>query len=400
MVIRPYPTERGHPPGGACRFALAFGLLLSGTVQLLAGEVWSEILSTPEDEKAGEPILDIVAFDGRLYLRQLRKPGPAAILSLSPKEDMAVEKAAVELKTESSGLGLFRVLDGKLHIPDAGPPAKTPGGYYVSAGGGRWERVSVGDEPACFYDIASFDGKLFLAGNGRRGALVCSSRDGGKSWEMTWLNAEAARWSPRASHLLTVGKELFVMAAREVDKAAAATNTVAPIAWGAWYLLSYFPAGSDRGLYFDGPPRPVLALREIAPGTSIASPGFFLGSDAPFRDGVVYVVLSSDGTARDSKGGLFYAVPKDVPAAGGRILAGRRIPKMDLARAVKVEKGTCYVLLAENASTEAQVMASRDLETWQTIFDGKLPSQAVSLGVADGACYLGLLDGAVGCVTE
>jgi hypothetical protein len=134
----------------------------------------------------------------------------------------------------------------------------------------------------------------------------------------------------------------------------------------------------------------------MAPGSELPNVGRMLAHDTTFAGGLLYTVLAEGGTIRDEKAGLFHATVKGGGPQVGRTLVARRLADMDLARDVAVENGTCYVLLAANApERKARIVASPDLEKWQTVFSGEFDASPVSLGVLKGTCFVGLADGAL-----
>ena len=74
--------------------------------------------------------------------------------------------------------------------------------------------------------------------------------------------------------------------------------------------------------------------------------------------------------------------------AGVMIQTGRALD-------VAVEGDTCAALLAADASRDARVVSSTDLETWTELAAGTLPAPPTAVGLVAGRCYLGLEDGTV-----
>lgn len=115
---------------------------------------------------------------------------------------------------------------------------------------------------------------------------------------------------------------------------------------------------------------------------------------------MLFVVLSGQGIMKDPLVGLFYAEPFDSPPADGRTLSGSRVPGLQLKRSFCTEGRKLYALLAGNTSKKARVLLSEDLKHWQVLFDSELPAQAVSIGVLEEKCFLGLANGGVGVLEE
>ena len=352
-------------------------------------------LAGPEEEAGkapkSQPVIGLTVFDDRIYVSaavRKKEPPTAAITAFNPKDD-SLNK---ELATESTRFGKPRTIDGKLYIPDAAPGEEIEhGGYYVSAGKGKWERVAVLDKKAVFLDIAHHDGKLFLAGSLEEKGTIAWKQDGEESWHVERLNAQAARWAPNAARFLQVKDHLSVLCVRIPDPNP--TARAAPAAWGAWYLLHYCPERSVRGFLFDGKARMLPVLKLIAPDSQLRKLGYWPWHETPFLGGLLFTVLDEGGTILDEKGGLFHATIGEGNPQEGRTFMGRRVPEMNLARAIASEKDTCYVLLAGNAEKRALVRSSTDLRQWATVFDGELSGTPTSLAVLDGTCYMGIDDG-------
>lgn len=362
-------------------------------------------------KKGSRTVLDLTRFGKRLYvsLAPPREPSyetPILYFDVT-KEDLVEEHVA-----RSSQFGNFRVIGQKLFLPDATLPPVGKGkgkdtedvehieggGYYVLPANGAWKRIRVTDKSAAFFDIAHFDGKTFLAGSLEGRGVVAWRQDGDEKWQFVNLTGQAARWAPQATRFLAAPDHLSLLAMRRPDPDPNAR--AAPKAWGAWYVLHYFPKTSERGFLFDGPPRPLPALRLLAPGSQLAKVDFSLGHDVPFGKGLLYTTLVEAGATRDDKGALFFAeVGRGNPQVGLTLIA-KRIAGTDLARDVAVDGDTCYVLLAANAQKSARIIASKDLESWKEVFSGELDATAVCLGVVDGKCFVGANDGGIVAIVE
>lgn len=338
-------------------------------------------------------VLDLVPFDGRLYVRMAPKEGTKQpIVSYDPKQDKFLHEAA----TGADSLGSLRVVGKGLLVPEAAP-SEGGVGYLTSAGGGKWERVSVEAAIDAIEDVAQFDAKTFLAGSHRGKAVVAWRAGERDEWHVEQLTRQATRFSRRASRFLVTEKRLFLLTQRYIAPGA---RFVAPMSWGAWYVLRYYPEGSERGFRFDGPPCPTRALCLLAPQSSILTEGFGVHHEHGFGGGLVYVVLGQDGLVGDPKGALFSARVRDALPWCGETLVAERVPHTELARGVAVSDGACFVLLAEATSRRATVVVSRDLKEWRTIFDGEVPDEATAIGVLNGVPYVGLMDGRVGKIEE
>lgn len=333
----------------------------------------------------------LVPFDGRLYVALQALPnGPVQpIVAYDPeKKDLRDESPTV-----GRHFGRLRVLENRLYVPVA-EPVGDAGGYYVSAGGGKWDWVPVAGAGAAFYDTARFDGKTFLAGRQKDQAIVAWRADGETTWRVEWLNGQAARFSIKAASFLCVTNHLTLMAAREVI--GDWPNQVAPREWGGWYVLPYTAGKSPRSFLFDGPARPLPALRRMAPDTQfLQNPKYGLARDVRWQGGLLYVVLRDSDLGLDTSGSLFYATLQDGNPQTGRTFTGKRIPGMGQARDIAVEGGQCAVLLGENARPQADITLSRDLEKWETVFSAELPGTPLSLALLEGRFYIGLDNGGI-----
>ncbi len=372
--------------------------------ELAAEGDWLEVAapgSTPDigfsaTKKGVQPVLDLTPFAGRLYISLAPKIEPtfdAPIISYDPAKQELIE----ETITQSAGFGNFRLLDKKLFLPDAAPSEGADGGgYYVSEGKGDWKRIAVMKERAAFFDISQFADKTFLAGSLDGKGIVAWRAKGDEQWQIVELTKQAARWSPLAARFLVDTDHLTLLAERQPDPNPMAR--VAPQAWGAWYVLHYYPGKSDRGFIFDGPPRPLPSLRLLAPGSRLPDVGHLLAHDVPFSSGLLYTIVAEGGAVRDEKGGLFHAKNGKGNAQVGRTFIARRIPGMDGASDVAVEQGRCYVLLADNAQKKGRIVATSDLRKWDEIYAGQFDASPISLGVISQTCYVGLADGTIAMI--
>jgi len=347
-------------------------------------------LGTEASTGAARAVLDLVPFDGRVYIslapaREASVHGP--IVCYDPAKTDLIE----EHVTTCSRLGQYRVIEGRLFVPDAGPDGESGGGYYVTEGGGKWDRVRVMDETAELLDVARHQERTFLAGSLGGKAIVAHRSDAEGKWHVIHLTKQAARWSPRAVRFLVGSDHLTLLAERVPDPNP--NVRAAPQAWGAWYVLHYFPDGSDRGFLIDGPARPLPSLRLLAPGSRLTDEPHYLAHDVPFLNGLLYTVLSGGGEIRDEKGCLFYAETGQENPQVGRTFMAQRIRGLEQARDVAIAGGLCYVLLAENAKETLKIVASRDLRKWSEVFVGELDSPAISLAVLGRTCYVGTVGG-------
>jgi hypothetical protein len=346
---------------------------------------------------AGERSVEaLVAFDGRLYpvLQPSAGSNRQAIVSVDPdKMDLRTENQTVAIR-----FGRFRILDGRLYAPVA-EPAEDAGGYYVTAGGGTWDWVPVAGSGAAFSDVTRFDGKTLLAGRQKDRAIVAWRADGEAAWHIEPLNDEAARFSYRAASFLSVSNHLVLLAVRDVI--GDWPLQVAPRDWGAWYVLAYTGGKGARGFLFDGPARPLPALRALAPESSLLqNPRYAVCRDVTWAGGLLYTVQREADKGADPAGGLFAATLKEDWPQAGRTFVGRRIARMGKARDIAVSGDTCAVLLGEDARPAAEIAVSTDLENWKTLFNGELPGTPLSLAVMKGRYYIGLDNGAIILVTK
>jgi hypothetical protein len=352
-----------------------------------------------ETVNGAEQAIDaLTPFDGRLYISLQAEPKgpPRPIIAYNPETLDLVEEAP----TAGRRFGRMRVIEGRLHVPIADPGADA-GGYWVSAGGGRWEQETVVQAPVAFHDIARFDSRIFLAGSSNGTAVVAWRADGAAEWRIEPLNAQAARFSFQAVSFLGVPERLSLLAVRDVI--GDWPPLVAPRDWGAWYLLHYTAGESPRGFLFDGPARPLPALRLLAPGSSLAQdPRVVLARDAAWQDGILAVTLHETDLRPDPQGGLLAIFPNaGTPQTGGVTFAGRRIAGMEQAGDVVVADGRCHVLLAGGGiAPQGRIVVSADLEAWETRFDGELPATPLALAVLGGKHYLGLANGRLLQVTQ
>lgn len=392
------PEKLGFPLSGFRPHAVfrsrMFLLVMLGAValgSLRAAEPWVEVLSPAMDLELAErtSVAGLRAFDGRLYIR-LGTPSNSNSLLPILAHDPAAMATRTEVARAGPRLGEFRVLDGVLHVP------VSTGGCFVSAGNARWDYLAAVSN-AWFRDAARRDGKTFLAGSLGDEAIVAWRPDNGQEWNVEHLRQQAARVSLFADRFLAGPDLLSLLALRDLGAEWPADRQQAPPReWGAWYLLHFQPDRSVRGFWFDGKARQTPVLEALAPGSSLSSNSdFAVHADAPFRDGLLFTLRGRTSGRLDPRGGLFFARPEPGTFLTGRTWVSRRIPGLELARDLAVEADTCAVLLAADASCEARVLMSRDLESWPVSFAGTLPAPPTAIGLLSGRCYLGLEDGTV-----
>lgn len=381
------------------RVCFLFGMTVSSAA-LAAG--WMEVCAPgrSDDELSGtasannpQGIEALTPFDGRLYVTLSRAPKGTAmpIVSFAPQTlDVHAEVPAAGIR-----FGRMRVLENRLYAPMI-EPAGDAGGYYLSAGGGKWEWVAV-TQPACaFYDVARFDRKTILAGEQGNGAIVAWRADNSETWHVESLTSQVARLSYMAASFIGVSNHLGLLAVR--DAPGVWPHGFAPREWGSWYVLSYTGGGLPRGFMFDGPARPLPALRMLAPDASLAdNPKIRVMRDVAWQDGLLALLLSSVDLRPDPKGGLLHIrLRKGAPQTWDPVFVGSRIADMENARDVAVADGLCAVLLVEEGfSPKVCVLVSGDLETWQTRFNEELPVSPQALALFNNEIYLGLDDGRI-----
>lgn len=384
-----------HGLVAVCGLALAFEAGAADWVEVASpGRAGGGVMGGTASGSGERSVEQLVPFDGRLY------PALQAVAEGPAQPIVAYDPVKTDLRTESQTVGRrfgrLRVLENRLYVPVAEPVGET-GGYYVSAGGGKWEWVPVAG--AAFYDVARFDGKTFLAGCQKDQAIVAWRADGETAWRVEPLNGQAARFSIKAASFLSVTNHLTLMAARDVI--GDWPNQVAPREWGGWYVLVYTAGQSPRSFLFDGPARPLPALRRMAPDTQfLQNPKYGLARDVRWQDGLLYVVLRESDLGLDTSGNLFFATLQEGNLQAGRTFTGKRLAGMGKARDIAVEGDQCAVLLGEDAKPQADIALSRDLEKWETVFSAELPGTPLSLALLEGRFYIGLDNGGIVRVTN
>lgn len=378
-------------------------LLLAGGLMLLScgafAADWTEVCAPGRSDiglfdldAEGQAVEALTPFDGRLYvtLQAVSQGKPCPIIAYNP-QNMELRE---ETPTVSRRFGRMRVLDDHLYVPVAEPTGDA-GGYYVSAGGGNWDWVPVTEGGAAFFDVVRFDGKTFLAGRRQDEALVAWRADGEDVWHIEELNAQATRFSYKASSFLCTPDHLALLVVRDVI--GDWPLRVAPRDWGAWYVLSYRGERSPRGFLFDGPARPLPALRALAPATSLLQdPKVALARDVTWKKGLLAILLRDADLRPDPQGGLLFLSLYEGNPQVGRSFAGQRIEGQEHACDIAVADGRCAVLLSEmRVRPQAKIALSSDLEAWETVFTAELPSLPLSVAVLNKRYYIGLANGGI-----
>ena len=355
-------------------------------------------------------VVDLVPFDGGVYVilaprhvstssdpRDLKNAPPPRACPILRYDPEALDVRS-EMATTGARFGRLRVIDSALHVPVA-EPVEGASGYYVSEGGGEWQWVQVDEQGTEFHDIVRFDGKTFLAGRRGGAAVVLWRESGENAWHTEELNQQAARFSYRAQTFLHTPGHLSLLAVRDVI--GEWPPRVAPREWGAWYVLHYHFGGSARGFLFDGQARPLPVLRAMAGGSQLAgNTRYRVCRDVAWGDGLLYTLLGDQLLLRDERGALFHGTVRKGNPQQGTTLFGSRVPAAGRVRDICVDDGVCTVLASQNLSRHAKVLASPDLETWRTLFEGELPDIPVSLALIEEDFLVGMADGTLLMLTR
>ena len=299
-------------------------------------------------------IWDMQAFDGRLYFgmgnSNNHPPAPNAkgghIWSYDPKSDLF----KVEYETDEEQVARFRIIRNRLVVPGHDPTDPWTYGNWYRLEPNGWKKHRTIPKGIHCYDMIEFNATLFAAlGTKPNENFVLRSKDDGITWEACGIRGM------RAYTLFTVDSHLHVSLYRGV---------------AAW-----------DGKRFQEPDQTVWF-----PGNTVRRQVQLVVRPVCFKDTTIYIGAYRATDHQWTPFGLY-------AATGTEHIRQIHLPGKPWDLLVK--DGTLYVLSAlETKKAEPAfticVTGTKDLTTWERLFQFKAPTFARSFEYLDGNFYFGL----------
>lgn len=134
-------------------------------------------------------VWDLQLFDNKIYIGQgdsAGNAGPVPVLSLDPATDAMNHEFVVD----EEQIDIFKIIDGKLHIPGHDSrEAWSLGNFYKKGIDSEWEKIRTIPNGIHVYDMLKFNGKLYasLGTRVRQGqSQIVESADDGLTWRAVY----------------------------------------------------------------------------------------------------------------------------------------------------------------------------------------------------------------------
>lgn len=330
-------------------------------------------------------VWDLQAFGGKLYIgagnSSNRGPavnaGPVPVMVWNPRSD----EFETEFMVDDEQIDTFYPSSPDLYIPGHDPTESWQSGNIYRLAEGQWQKYRSIPNAIHVYALSAYK-QLLLAGlslNTRgKGEDASSgvgiSADGGKTWQN--VNLEGARiYGFLQTKDSLYSTDMFL--GSQYDERLAKFNR---------QHVSVYEFDGESSFI----PRQDLSIKTIFPGFDPEGLEIFrIAKPQDWRSGTVYIGGKDHNDHQLMPFGLFYADDLSREETDVRQL---EIPDDTKPWDLIVKDDTLYVLLASDkfSSTEISVIATPDLQNWQTILKFSAPTFARSLAILDGDFYFGL----------
>jgi hypothetical protein len=301
-------------------------------------------------------VWDMHHYQGRIYIGSgdmIRNRGPINIWSFT--ENGRQTSFQKEITVDEEQVHLFRSYEGKLFVP--GMDAKESwdfGNFYIKEAG-TWKKLRTIPRGLHIFDIAFFDGNLYVYMTSDGYVGILESKDMGQTWEFVRKElAKDRKIRVRFGPLVALKDFLFLTARIE--------NTTLVFKYANGNLeklrIPLFPSSENKRKY----------VKRLI----------------PFKNGVLYAPVYL--AALDFPCPLFFL--DDLKKGAASVEQFQK----DFVRDIVVRGGKCYVLTAsskENYYT-GTIYSSKNLTRWKKVAEFSMPALPYSFELLNGNFYIGL----------
>ena len=328
---------------------------------------------------------DLQAFAGKLYIgagnssnaAPAGNAGPVPVIAWNPKSS----KFETEFVVDDEQIDTFYVANGDLYIPGHDSTEAWQYGNLYRLSQGQWQKYRNVPNAVHVYALSAYK-KLLLAGlsintkgkNENARSAVGISTDWGETWQNIDLDGFRIHGFLKAKDIL-YSTDMF---------------------WGPGYEqrfaennLQYVPVhefnGEDNFIQ-----RQDLSAKHIFPGFDLEGFQIYrIAKPQDWHSGTVYIGGYVHNDHQFMPFGLFYAADLSRDRTDVRRL---ETPNDTIVWDLIVHNNALYALLETNEqnSTKVSVIATNDLQHWQTILEFQSPTFARSFEILDGDFYFGL----------
>lgn len=168
---------------------------------------------TGPNDAPSRNVWDMTAFEGKIYFGSgdwQRNTGPAPIFELSIGDD-GRERTDASYIIVGEAITRLRVLDDQLYAPDIDPMEGWNIGNIYELSQGAWQKKRSIPDALHVFDVARWDGRLFVSTGTSSGAALYQSSDDGKSWSPLPMDAVDMLDAGRFRQMAVLNDSLIVM---------------------------------------------------------------------------------------------------------------------------------------------------------------------------------------------
>jgi len=311
----------------------------------------------PKDDKLhclARSVWDMHFYKGRIYIGSGDwgdNQGPIDIWSFGPSEDAKTRITFTkEFTVDGESVERFRSYAGRLLVPDIDPKESWEfGNLYIKENGGWFKRRTIPNSIHVF-DVAYFDGKLYVTTGTKQGAGLYESNNWGVTWTR-YIADEVAFYDERYFEMAILGDMLLVTTVSAKHICRFKDGKLERLA------ISLFPGETMRWL---------LPYRLT-----------------PFAGGILYTFR---GPGENTPKPLFFLNDLEQGALVVQQFQRERVQDIIVRSAV------CYVLTSRSSDNgyDNAVYQSADMKKWTLIAKFNTKAIAYSLERMDGVFYVGL----------
>lgn len=321
-------------------------------------------------------IWDMQVYNGSIYLGHGNSSnfGPSA--NAGPVDIIKYSSGSGEFTKEytvnEEQIDIFRIINGNLFIPGHDPREPWDLGNYYTLSGSTWTKVRTVPLAIHIYDMAGYNGKLYVAAGTNGFSEVASSSDNGKTWDKVQADTRFVSRGYRAYSMFEYKDKLYAASAFVNNDKATLNNL----------------------LCIDKSKTTVVKVKgtKMFPGTGSEHIVIKLTRPSVYKDKLLYIGGEEINDHQNRPLALYLS--EEVGVAEKVDFNETNVVPYDIL----VRNTAVYVLTNLNITDnefKVAVYKSSDLESWNELFYFSSDAFARSFEEIDGDFYIGL-----GCDTK
>ncbi|MFC1714682.1 dockerin type I domain-containing protein [Candidatus Poribacteria bacterium] len=303
------------------------------------------------DDCYARAVWDMQYYNGSIYVGvgdYERNRGPIDVWSFD-----AYSYFKKEYTVDEEKVSIFRNYDGKLFIPGMDTTETRYGNLYIKEGD-TWEKLGTIFGAFHVWDVAVFEGNIYVIMNTPGRSVVMESTDIGHSWQSlitaTWANTEFFYG------MVSLGDSLAILGTTSIWRDC---------------VYRYMNGNVEKSV-----------ISNSSELQNTWNPYRLIG----FRDGLLYIGGYAAAYAQQESSLLFWSDPSSGVVTAIEKFEGKNI------RDIIAQDSICYVLTASEMDDAFQgaIYSSSDLENWVEVAVFPTPALPYSFELLDGTFYVGL----------